>query len=607
MNFESNINNNRQPIKNNTYTAPVKDTATGQVSKLSVGEKFSGEITDISKGTVTIRLENGQSMQARLQENYRFNVGEKITFEVKSNSGSVVEIRPITPGQESINATAMKALEMAGLPVNDKTLELLKSLMSQQMPIDKATLSKMYKMVLSNSNADPSTLVEMTKLNIPITKENVAQFQNYKNFNHQISSQIDMLSQELPKLLAELSKEGNVNTDEFHAKLLSIITPDAVDVQDEHNSNIKIIIDGGAGAENEEVGSNIANGKNMVDINNGLSSSDKAQQTGILNANISEDILKTSDNSGKSHVIIDENGSVVNLDSKENMLSEKNLLGNNTQNIKLNDVLNKDMLNELTSSLKNISSFKGTLFGDSTLSMLSEGELTVKEFFDTVKSFVNSGENLHSLMQNKVYHRLIGMQFENNMLISPNEVADKEQVEQYYSRLKQMTNDAESLMQMVGKEASIPAKQMSGLSENIDFMNQLNQMFNYIQLPLKLAGRAAHGDLYVFTKKKNLLEKEGKISALLHLDMTNLGNMDVYVELEKKVVSASFRMENENGLRFLENNVEKLKKRLIERGYSPTAEFLIQNNKPDFVEDFLQHEQSRQNAPMQRFSFDVKA
>ena len=84
---------------------------------------------------------------------------------------------------------------------------------------------------------------------------------------------------------------------------------------------------------------------------------------------------------------------------------------------------------------------------------------------------------------------------------------------------------------MVGKDNSALAKSVNNLQQNVDFINQINQTFAYVQLPLKLSQGNGHGDLYVYTNKRNLAKQEGNISALLHLDMEHLGPVDVYVTM----------------------------------------------------------------------------
>ena len=48
---------------------------------------------------------------------------------------------------------------------------------------------------------------------------------------------------------------------------------------------------------------------------------------------------------------------------------------------------------------------------------------------------------------------------------------------------------------------------------NIEFMNQLNQAYTYVQVPLKMSGQNANGELYVYTNKKNLRDPDAELSA----------------------------------------------------------------------------------------------
>ena len=118
-----------------------------------------------------------------------------------------------------------------------------------------------------------------------------------------------------------------------------------------------------------------------------------------------------------------------------------------------------------------------------------------------------------------------------------------------------------------GQSSSPLAKAVQNTVSNLDFMNQMNQMHGYIQLPLKLTGQEARGELYVFTNKRSMASKEGRVTALLHLDMEYLGKMDVFVALENQKVSTQFYLEKEEYLDFLEKNMDMLSARLNKRGY----------------------------------------
>lgn len=41
------------------------------------------------------------------------------------------------------------------------------------------------------------------------------------------------------------------------------------------------------------------------------------------------------------------------------------------------------------------------------------------------------------------------------------------------------------------------------IHSNVEFMNQVNQMYTYAQIPLKMSGQHASGELFVYTNKRH--------------------------------------------------------------------------------------------------------
>ena len=128
---------------------------------------------------------------------------------------------------------------------------------------------------------------------------------------------------------------------------------------------------------------------------------------------------------------------------------------------------------------------------------------------------------------------------------------------------------ADMTSSVLGKDSSL-YQNVNRLSQNIDFMNQLNQTFTYIQVPLKLSGQNANGDLYVYTNKKNLAKKNGSVSAFLHLDMDHLGSVDVYVAMENQRVSTNFKVRDDSILDLIEANIDPRRGCIGGRGNAET-------------------------------------
>ena len=159
----------------------------------------------------------------------------------------------------------------------------------------------------------------------------------------------------------------------------------------------------------------------------------------------------------------------------------------------------------------------------------------------------------------------------NEWSIQPSEVADKEKVESLYRRLNGQLSMLKEGLAAAGAQNTPAFNAVNNMSSNIDFLQQINQMYAYIQLPLKLSGGdSAHGDLYVFSNKKNMTSDDSVVTAFLHLDMDNLGPVDVYVSMDVKAggkVSTSFTVADDETLDLLNDHMDQLTERLKGRGY----------------------------------------
>ena len=167
---------------------------------------------------------------------------------------------------------------------------------------------------------------------------------------------------------------------------------------------------------------------------------------------------------------------------------------------------------------------------------------------------------LQKLLGGKEFQALLKDQIGRQWTIEPQNVADKKQVEQLYERIREQTARLSQALEAAGKGDVPVARSVQNLQSNVDFMNQMNHLYTYVQLPLKMLGNNAHGDLYVYTNKKNLAARDGQVSALLHLDMEHLGPLDVYVTMKDKQVATNFTVADESVLDLIVKNIETLNK-----------------------------------------------
>jgi hypothetical protein len=197
-----------------------------------------------------------------------------------------------------------------------------------------------------------------------------------------------------------------------------------------------------------------------------------------------------------------------------------------------------------------------------------------------------------------------GQMFE-QWLMTPEDVADKQKVSDFYAKVNEQSGKlAETLKSIPGADQNL-MNQVSNVHQNIDFMNQLNQTMSYVQLPLKLAGDNAHGDLYVYTNKKNLADNDGNVSAFLHLDMDHLGPVDVYVAMQQQKVSTQFYLRDDDMLSFIHDHIGMLNERLEQKGYQMNAQFSVKEKPGNVMEEIV--EDHRENVRIGTFSFDMRA
>jgi len=268
-------------------------------------------------------------------------------------------------------------------------------------------------------------------------------------------------------------------------------------------------------------------------------------------------------------------------------------------------VLGDKELADLAKQLQNIG------VPDSTLQAFADGTLTSKEALNEISKALmqlpeESKESAsHQIFSEKGFQNLIKNALTEQWLLKPDDVQEKGKVDALYERLNaHLSKLSEALAGKVGQDNPL-AQNVSNLQNNLDFMNQLNQMYAYVQLPLKMTEGRAHGDLYVYANKKSLASKDGSVSALLHLDMEHLGPVDVYVAMQAQRVNTQFYLPDEEMLDFIEKHIHILNERLEKKGYAMNTVMSVKGEEKTAVEEIL--ESGKNRTTLSHYSFDVRA
>ncbi|MCM1155982.1 MAG: flagellar hook-length control protein FliK [Roseburia sp.] len=550
-----------------------------EMKNLALGQTVQGEVVGKDGNTVQIALDADTILTARLEKELNIALGQSMSFEVKANNGSFLSLTPLYANMAG-EATILKALSAAGLPETLDNMKMVAAMMKEGMPIDRDSIAYVNRQLVDFPGADPSSIMQMIRLGLPVTESNIEQFALYKNYEHQIIESAAQIMEEIPQTYQELLAEGrDMDAVSFYENILKAL------LEGESAEGIKETATEAAG-ENGLPGEP-ADITGKENITGGKLPSDMA-------ASAQNEVAKSGAGDAAAAAPAEE------IVKKEAAETERPLLSKEAWS-KLGDVLQKMGADAETAA--EIS--KGNLSPRAVLSqvneLLAEHSHVIREGFQ---------ESVKELFGSRTFQTLLRNEMSGQWLIKPEEVADKENVERLYERIREQTTKISEAFQMVDKGDAAGAKSVQNLQNNVDFMNQMNHLFTYVQLPLKMAGNQAHGDLYVYTNKKSLANKDGNVSALLHLDMEHLGPLDVYVAMQKSQnkVSTNFTLKDEEALDLVASHIHILDERLEKRGYSMNANFQLKDeNEPEtnMMQKIL--EQNKNISVLSRTSFDMRA
>lgn len=510
------------------------------------GQSVTGEVIEADGQDILLAIGKNQLLRARLSLAMDVEAGQQLTFGIKSIGGMKVVLSPLFENMTS-GSGAEKALELAGLPRNEETMKMVEAMMKEGMKLDPDSLSSMYRTVNARMDADITTLVQLNRMGLPVTEENITQLQSYKNYEGQVTEGVKILMGEVAEQLSSLAASDNPE-DVF--------------------TFLKVVLGEPSGTENVQTEENMAGDDNVI-------------QT-FKNAVMTE---APEENAGKEKLPF--------MPGMAEQAGEKGL------GMALSDVLQK------------------AGFPEETVNACLKGELPAKELLTELGRLVKDGR-LSTEQKNGILELLKDNEFLENLkkgltekfLLTPDEVGEDGQVEKLYERLDSQLSRMNQALQGMAKENPALSQSIQNLSSNVEFMNQLNQMFTYVQLPLKLSGQEAAGELYVYTNKKNLAKKDGQVSALLHLDLEHLGEIDIHVSLRDSHVSTKFCLSDEKALDLVAANIDTLNQRLMKRGYSMDASFEQKDKAQHPIDEMLDRDKkvsSKEKVLISSSSFDARA
>ncbi len=595
------------------------------VTQLVPGDTFQGEITSVNGEDVQIQLANGQYMVAKLERDVQVAIGQVLNLQVQSNKDNRVVLKPVQDGRMQMLRVGEMALRAAHMAVNDKNLALVSKLIENGMSIDKNTLMLFNRLTLQNPNAGMAELIRLTKLQLPVNDTNIAQIQNYQNMEHRLLDGIKEASEEILKFYEALA--GKAQGQGNQGASVNNVMPDAgqgaaapgnaaLEVGGKFMEQVLVLLAGEEGQNSEA--------KQMVNGNNNMGNQQE-------NQNIQNDSTLQADEENLQEKDIRnqtaDNGGVKN-NAQEHILQEnhngREVSGKDTRQLpKVGESMADEQQKGVQADSKQLDAILSQLKGEKTtllpakmISLIREGKLDIKDMkqllLDSeIGSQLTTGQKA-VIFRSEPFQSMLKNGLQKQWTLTPQDLMQEGKVEEFYQRLakesSQLARMMNEAMQAGGQTGNASqARAMGNINENVEFMNQMNQMFSYVQLPMKLSNSQAHGDLYVYTNKKNLARRDGMLTAFLHLDMDYLGALDVSISLqtEKNQVTTKFYLD-EDSIKLVGEHMDELSQRLLKKGYQ-CKNMVLEKDEDKTVLEHIEEQVAGGSAVLSYQTFDTRA
>lgn len=492
-----------------------------QIRSMVPGQMLQGEIVARNGAEVQIKLTEDFILNARIDQNLNLETGKNMTFEVKNN-GSALILSPLFENV-STDVNVLKALDMAGISVNHTSVAMTEQMMEAGLSVSRSSIQQLYREVNAfSADAEIMDIVQLHKLGLPVNQDTVTQMVSYRNLNHQLLQGMDTVLEGVSDVLEQLTAQGKLpEAGKLYQELLGLV---------QENLSEDTALQQPLPEETVREAGEAGSVENVVQTETPVQTADASQQS--------------------------QEASPFPLQLRTQLAEE---LRQTVEALQLPQQQTEELLQKVN--------------------QLLQGDRNQQQFFDFTEQLLKTAMQTEGergtaagklLLSQKGLRTFLTDTLKNQWLLKPQEVADPKKVEEVYNRLNRQLKGLTETLENVGQNTSGAYKAAGNLTQNIDFLQQINQMYAYVQLPLRLQQGMAQGELYVYTTKKHLASQDGKVSALLHLDMEHLGPVDVYVALQDQKVSTRFFVQEEEMLDFLEGHMDLLTQRLKQRGYDCT-------------------------------------
>lgn len=589
------IQNSTDSPSSSVASSQPKAYRTGNTTvMLREGQTLKGVVSDVHSDQITLVMEDGTAFTGRLPDAGQYSIGQKAAFKIVSLDQNTIYMKAVSTSYLlDMEDTIDQALEEAGLPKSARNSDVVRSLLMNQQSISRENLLSSIRLCATYPDADVNSVITLRRLGLPLTPENLAQFEQYENNDHSLLDHFAQITDSIGDLMNAIGTQvprlsGQTAGQLLNLALSSSLTPEEQALKEAQaaasEAQTEAAAQEGEGAEAPETAEKTL--ENAADA----ALSEEAEVSSSPFSRMKQIFSSLTDGASAAKAALSETG--LAKDYKVPFIHEQVGFSLSPEEREVFHSLLSDLPlpEELTTSLQ-------------------EGTLTTRDFLTAVRQALPrmSSEQAAGLLSSPAFQRLVKDQFLSNWTLSPEKLKQKGAVEELYQQISSQVDKLSHFSQDVfGKNLFENLQQQTTqTSQNLNFMKLLNDTYQYVQLPVKLQQQNAHGDLYVMTRKESLRRHPDSLKALLHLDMDHLGSLDIHIIRENTSITTKFFVDEKDTLQLLEKNINLLQDALNEQGFSFSSEFSMKEKDFDLVNDFMNAE-----APVgtiARYNFDLRA
>ncbi len=487
----------------------IKPELLEALKNLEVGDIIKGRIMDFLDNTVKIKSTSGHTITASLMTDVPISKGDFVQLMVSSIDLDKIFVQ-LNMGDKTQSAPKINLTEILNkmdVPINDTNLEAAKLLLKYNMPVNKDSL-----MSLVNAQKSIGSLAQSSpegKLGLILSGLNI------KNTDVTILSKAALINEAEVKILVDKLTD-NTSEKAFNSVSTTVKTLD--DKLTETISEKAVIIKPEANQQSSSSSSIAANPKTSAE-------QVKTEINQILNKlqiPLNSDSVKFISDIAKSLAVVNNS----TMEEAAYLLSKDiEVTPNNLEVIRTN-INNEVKLDDFLSKLQK--------------QIDTQDNQQLRELKDEIK----------------------------RVFMHPKQIENKEEVKEKLKDIIKLGDKIDKAINNQNINETEVKSTLVNLRENIDFIRQINQHNNYLQLPLIVNGEQSTADMYVFKDKKRGKNIDpNNATILLALDLKSLGHLESLISVSQKTVNITFRIENMHISEILKNHSPALGSALEAKGY----------------------------------------